>query len=406
MPDLYDPYDQQVQEDPYPVYRRMRNEHPAYRNETRGFWALSRFEDIWTATHDPRRFSSASGIVIGQDMMAAAGDTMPMLIMMDPPRHDELRKVVSRAFTPRRMAAMEEDVRRITRELLSSFLERGEVEFVHEFAAPLPMIVIAEMLGVPLSDRHQFREWSDHLVKTNPDDPASMERTFAAAIGLNSYFEPMLEARRADPQDDLMSALLAAESDGQKLSQQELIGFCFLLLVAGNETTTNLISNAAAVLHDRPDLRRNLTEDLSLLPAAVEEFLRLESPVQGLARTLTEDVEMHGELMREGDKVLLLFGSANRDEREFDNPDEFVLDRSLDRGLAFGHGIHYCLGAALARLECRVAFEELLPLVAGYVIGDGAQRLLSGPIRGFDQLPVTFQAASDPVNVASATRND
>lgn len=395
MPELYDPYDPRVQEDPYSVYRQLRDEHPAYHNESRDFWALSRFEDIWSATHDPGRFSSASGIVIGQDVMAAAGDAMPMLIMMDPPRHDELRKMVSRAFTPRRMAAMEDEVRRITRELLSSFLERGEVELVHEFAAPLPMIVIAEMLGVPVSDRAQFREWSDHLVKVNPDDPATMERTFAAAIGLNNYFEPMLEARRKDPKDDLMSALLSAESDGKKLSQEELIGFCFLLLVAGNETTTNLISNAAAVLYDRPEVRRRITEDPSMLPAAVEEFLRLESPVQGLARTLTEDLEMHGQVMREGDKVLLLFGSANRDGREFENPDEFVVDRSSDRVLAFGHGIHYCLGAALARLECRVAFEELLATIPDYAIGEGSERLLSGPIRGFDHLPLTFTPVTD-----------
>lgn len=401
MTELYDPYDPRVQENPYPVYRQLRDEHPAYRNESRGFWALSRFDDIWRAVHEPLRFSSASGLVIGQDMIATAQSVMPMLIMMDPPRHDELRKMVSRAFTPRRMAEMEDNVRRITRELLSTFVERGEVEFVHEFAAPLPMIVIAEMLGVPVSDRLQFREWSDHLVKVNPDDPATMDRALEAGMGLNDYFVPMLESRREDPQDDLMSALLSAEADGKKLTQDEVIGFCFLLLVAGNETTTNLISNAAAILHDRPDLRREFTEDPSLLPAAVEEFLRLESPVQGLARTLTADVEMHGEVMREGDKVLLLWGSANRDEREFEDPDEFVLGRQLDRALAFGHGVHYCLGAALARLECRVAFEELLATIPDYSISDGASRLLSGPIRGFDHLPVTFEPVTDPAVAAS-----
>lgn len=402
MTDLYDPYDPRVQEDPYPIYRQLRDEHPAYHNESRGFWALSRFDDIWSAVHDPRRFSSASGIVIGQDMMATAGELMPMLIMMDPPRHDELRKMVSRAFTPRRIAAMEDDVRRIARDLLGSFVERGEAEFVDEFAAPLPMIVIAEMLGVPVSDRAQFREWSDHLVQVNPDDPATMQRAIDAGMGLNNYFVPMLEARHKDPKDDLMSALLSAESDdGRKLTQEELIGFCFLLLVAGNETTTNLISNAVAILHDRPELRQEITDDPGLLPAAVEEFLRIESPVQGLARTLTEDVEIHGETMREGDKVLLLWASANRDEREFDDPDEFVLGRPLDRSLAFGHGVHYCLGAALARLECRVALEELLTTIPDYDISNGARRLLSGPIRGFDHLPVTFEPVVDPVLAAS-----
>jgi len=403
MTELYDPYDPLVQQDPYPVYQRLRDERPAFRNDERGFWALSRFDDIWAATHDPARFSSAHGLVIGQDLMAemTGEDVMPMLIMMDPPRHDELRKLVSRAFTPRRIAEMEQGVRTIARELLADFVERGEVELVHEFAAPLPMIVIAEMLGVPRSDRVQFREWSDHIVKLNPDDPVALEKTLHAALALNDYFGPMLDERAADPQDDLMSALLAAEVDGKKLSREELVGFCFLLLVAGNETTTNLITNAAAILHDRPEVRRKLEDDPELLPLAVEEFLRYESPVQGLARTMLADVELHGETLEEGDKVLLLFGSANRDEREFPDGDQFVLGRRFDRGLAFGHGIHYCLGASLARLECRVAFEELLPALPDYAVSDGASRLLSGPIRGFERLPLAFTPAGDVAATAA-----
>ena len=390
MPELYDPFDPRIQEDPYPVYRVLRDEMPLYRNEERGFWVLSRFDDIWNATHDHQRFSSASGIMIGQDMMGDASALMPMMIMMDPPRHDELRKLVSRGFTPRRMAAMEERIRDTSRELLAEFVSQGEADLVRDYAAPLPTIVIAEMLGVPREDRLLFREWSDQLIQGNPDDPASVERAIGGATSLYEYFGPLLAARRAHPEDDLISALLEAEVDGQKLAEEELLGFCFLLLVAGNETTTNLISNAAVLLCQHPEIRRQVTSDLDLLSAAGEEFLRLESPVQGLARTVTEDVEVRGQTLSAGDKVMLLFASANRDEREFDDPEAFVLGRRTERALAFGHGIHYCLGAALARLECRVAYEELLACAPDFALADGAQRLHSGPIRGYLHLPITF----------------
>ena len=389
MAELYDPYDAAVQDNPYPIYRALRDDAPVYRNEQRGFWALSRFDDVWDAVHDHDRFSSANGIVIGQESMAsAAGDFMPMMIMMDPPRHDDLRKLVARAFTPKRIAAIEASIRSIARELLDSLDDHTAVDLVHDFAAPLPATVIADMLGVPVADRRQFREWSDCLVEGNPDDPATIERAITGAASLYRYFKPMLEDRRTRPGDDLMSALLEAQIDGEKLSSAELLGFCFLLLVAGNETTTNLISNAAVILHDHPDVRRRIADDPTRLPAAVEEFLRFESPVQGLARTLTADVELHGTRMAEGDKVLLLFASANRDEREFDDPDAFRLGRRTDRALAFGHGIHYCLGASLARLECRVAYEELLGRWPEFELTEGAERLRSGPIRGFAHLPL------------------
>jgi cytochrome P450 len=394
MSELYDPYDYATQENPYPAYEALREEHPVYRNEERGFWALSRFEDVRAAVNDHQRFSSAQGILIGQDLMASAGALMPMLVTMDPPRHNELRKLVSRGFTPRRMAAMADSVRAIARTLLDGFLERGACDLVQEYAAPLPAIIIAEMLGVPTEDRAQFRSWSDRLIQGNPDDPESIQDLVGAATELYSYFIPMLDARRTEPRDDLMSALLAAEVDGQHLSDEELLGFCFLLLVAGNETTTNLISNAAVILHERPDVRRHLAEHPESLDIAVEEFLRLESPVQGLARTLTADVQMHGTTMRAGDKVMLLFASANRDPREFERPEEFIVDRRTDRQLPFGHGIHFCLGASLARLECRIAYEELLARMPAYHLQPGARRVHSGPIRGFLQLPITFEAVT------------
>jgi cytochrome P450 len=264
--ELYNPYDPAVQADPYPIYQVLREESPVYWNKEQEFWALSRFDDIWAATQDHRRFSSTEGIVVGQDLAAGMGDLMPMMIMMDPPRHSALRKLVSRAFTPRRIAEMEGSIRATARGLLGAFIERGEVDFVHEYAGPLPTIVIADMLGIPNEDRQQFRDWSDRLVQVNPNDPASVEDATNAALGLYGYFTPMLAARRANRKDDLMSALLDAEVDGETLTEEELLGFCFMLLIAGNETTTNLISNTAQILSERPETLRTIAAEHSLLP--------------------------------------------------------------------------------------------------------------------------------------------
>lgn len=391
---MYDPYDPAVQENPYPAYRRLRDEAPAYWNSDRQFWALSRFEDVWTAVHDHDRFSSAQGIVVGQDLFnsADAAKAMPMMILMDPPRHDHLRRAVSRAFTPRAIGELERSVRVIAEELLDAMPDDGG-DFVELYAGQLPITVIASMLGVPVEERDQFRAWSDDLVRINPDDDDTIQRGLASAASLFRYFRPLIEARRQQPRDDLLSTLVASEVDGEPMTMDEMIGTCFLLLTAGNETTTNLIANMAAVLAEREDLRHRLASDAALLPAAVEEILRLESPVQGLARTLTEDVTMHGAAMSEGDKVLLLYGSANRDPREFPQADDLVLDRRSERALAFGHGIHYCLGAALARLECRVAYESLLARWPDFEIGPGAERVRSGPVRGFERLPIAFDVA-------------
>jgi len=397
-PELFDPYSHELHEDPYPVYRELRDHHPAHLNETRSFWALSRFADVWDAVHDPSTYSSADGIVIGDEGISDQG-LLPMMITMDPPRHGQLRGLVSRAFTPRRIAAMESTIRTVATELLDGIVEMSRCDLVQDFAAPLPTIIIADLLGVPRSDRAQFREWSDHLIQLDPDSPGLSEAALLASAALYDYFGGILAQRRRAPRDDLVSALLHAEVDGGRLSEEELRGFCFMLLVAGNETTTNLISNTAVLLAEHPDQRAALVADPSRLPGAVEESLRYDSPVQGLARTLTRDVELHGCAMQKGQKVLLLFGSANRDGREFDDPDRFEITRSIDRQLAFGHGTHYCLGAALARLEARVAYEELLRRLPDYELGGASdiERLHSGPIRGFLHLGVTFEPGRVPV---------
>ncbi|GAA4294315.1 cytochrome P450 [Mycobacterium paraffinicum] len=391
---MFDPYDPAVQENPYPIYRQLRREAPVYWCE-RGFWVLSRYDDIWAAVHDHARFSSAQGIVAGQKTFGQ--DEVPMMIMMDPPRHDELRRLVSGAFVPRLIRTMEESVRGIARELLDA-LEPGEVDLVPAYAGPLPVTVIAHMIGVPIEDREKFREWSDALVRTNPDEKDSTKRAVQGATALLSYFPPLIEERRKRPRNDLISTLVATEEDGGRLSDGEITGTCFLLLTAGNETTTNLISNFANLLGTRPDLRKQLADDPRLIAAATDEVLRLESPVQGLARTLTEDVTFGGKRLEAGQQALMLFASANRDEDKFADPDQFIMGRK-EPTLAFGHGVHYCLGAHLARLECRVAFEELLARAPDLEVLDGARRVHSALVRGFEELPVDYQ----PVKTTVAT---
>lgn len=386
----YDPYDHSVQDDPYPVYRWLRDESPAHWNDARRFWTLSRFDDVWEAVHDPQRFSSADGIVVGQDLISDLSSAQwPTMITLDPPRHDELRRLVSRAFTPRAIAAMEDDVRSIATGLLDE-VTGSAFDLVDGFSGPLPVMVIARMLGVPDGDRAEFKRWSDELVQASPDDPTTVERALAAGSQLYRYFREAIAARNDDSGgDDLISSLIAVREGDQRLDEVELLGICFLLLTAGNETTTNLISNAVSVLTDHPEERRRCADDPTRIPAMVEEVLRFESPVQGLARTLTTDVELHGHTLAEGDKVLLLFAAANRDEREFADADRFQVGRPVERMLAFGHGIHYCLGAALARLEARVAFEELLRRLPKVSVAGEGRRIRSGPVRGFSALPVS-----------------
>jgi len=387
---LYDPFDATVQDDPYPVYQRLRAEHPVYWAAPSDTWVLSRHADVEAAVLDPVTYSSGSGIFpvpAGMDMTQMF---LPMMIMTDPPRHTQLRSLVSRGFTARRVAAMETSVAAIAAELAEDFAEAGACDLVADFAGPLPAMVIADLLGVPREDRPQFRQWSRTLVQADPVHDQS-GTGLAAAAALYEYFTGFLAERRKQPRDDLISALVRAEVDGQHLTEEELLGFCLLLLVAGHETTTNLLANSAVVLAQHPASRRHLLQDPGLVPAAVEELLRFDSPVQGLARTLTRDVSAHGITMSAGETVLLLFGSANRDERVFPGADLFEVDRCPDRHLAFGRGVHFCLGAALARLEARAALHVLLRSCPDWAVDlAGAERLRSGPIRGYAALPIDW----------------
>jgi cytochrome P450 len=384
----YSPFDAEVIADPYPVYRELRDNAPAYWSREAHSWVLSRYDDVSAALADPATYSSASGIFPTPPGVDMTELFLPMLIMSDPPRHTQLRQIVSRAFTPRRIASLEPHIETLVKGLLDQAPDAGSWDFVSGFAGPLPAIVIADMLGVPRDDRDQFRAWSTTLIQSNPvrgEFGAGLD----AAAALYEYFTAFLAERRAHPQDDLMTALVQAEVDGEYLSKEELLGFCLLLLVAGHETTTNLLSNSAVVLAEHPDVRQQLADDPDLVPAAVEELLRYDSPVQGLARTLTGPVELHGESMQTGDTVLLLFGSANRDDHAFPHAGRFDVNRHPERQVAFGRGIHFCLGASLARLEARIALQALLARHPDWDVDlDAAVRLRSGPIRGYISLPM------------------
>jgi cytochrome P450 len=385
----FDPFDRRLHEDPYPVYRRLRDEFPVHHNERLRFFTLSRHADVLSALQAPDLFISGKGVMVG---IPEADDgfygKVPLLITTDRPRHTQLRALVSRAFTPRRIARLEPRIRAIARGLLDNLKGRREFDLVREFSGPLPTIVIAELLGVPAADQEWFKEKSTAVSQFDPAAPRD-DAAMGPAIELGSYLAEVMAARRREPRDDLLSALLAAEIDGERLSDVELIGFGFLLLVAGNETTTNLISNAAILLDRHRDQRRLLLEDPARIPGAIEEFLRYDSPVQGLARTTTAPVTLHGVTIPEGSKVLLLFGSANHDERVIPEADRFDVLRAPNPHVAFGFGAHFCLGANLARLEARIAFEELLARLPDYRMTQSrVERHCSGPIRGALSLPL------------------
>ena len=350
-PFVYDPGRPDFQDQAYSIYRRLREEFPAYHNPDARFWALSRFEDVRRAASDPQTFSSE-----GTDLSKGL---LPQIQAMDPPRHDALRSLASQAFTPRRVARMEGSVRRIARELIGDLVSKPGRDLLESFARQLPSRVIGELIGVPLDRQARFLTWTESMIET-PAEGTVAERNLQPARRIYEEFAQLLAERRTQRCDDLMSGLIDAEIDGEKLSEEELLGFCFVLIVAGNDTTTNLIANGAVLLAQHPEQRELLVRDASLIPNAIEEMLRYEAPAQALPRIATRDVELHGVKIPEGSLVRLIWGSANRDEREFSDPDRFDVQRPIRRHLTFGHGVHFCLGANLARLEARVAFEELL----------------------------------------------
>lgn len=379
--------------DPFPAFRRLRAEAPVHWHDTPGFWAVTLYDDVMAVSRDPATFCSSRGVLlsdIGRPMLPRES-----IIFIDPPDHAKYRKLVQPAFSPGRLRSLEAQVRETARTLIGDMLDAAaggaQVDFVDRFAVHLPLRVIEHMLGVPAVDRERFRVWSDAIIDAATEQTPE---TMAQAAELVGYFGGVIAERRERPGDDVISTLVHSAIDGQQLEEFDLLMFCMTLLVAGNETTRNLLSHGMLALATHPEQRRALAADPDRLPRAVEEMLRWGSPVASFMRTATRDTELRGVPIREGDRVLLLYAAANRDEAVFGpDADEFRAEREASGHVAFGYGEHFCLGAALARLEGRIAFEELLRAIGDVALAGDVTRLRSISIRGIVHLPLALTAA-------------
>jgi cytochrome P450 len=378
-----------VREDYYDVLARLRAEDPVHACSP-GFWVVSRYEDIRDLSRDPAHFCSGRGALVNDPMRSSATPALARSILhMDPPEHAVFRKLVNRQFTPRALSGLEESIRKSACRLLDAVDATAETDFVAELAAPFPLGVIAELLGIDEADREAFRRWSDAAIES-PDRPP--EETTAALGELSGFIIEHIGTKRARPGQDLVSLLVGSEVDGQPLSREELFMFLLTLLVAGNETTRTLLSGSAIVLAEHPDQRASLGGDPALLPGAVEECLRWVTPVHAFCRTATEDAVISGTEVRAGDYLCMLYASANRDERVF-GPDAAEFDvrrQTVPVHLAFGFGEHVCLGASLARIETRIFYEELLARFPRYEVAAAPERVLSTTVAGIRSLAVVL----------------
>jgi cytochrome P450 len=383
-PPLHDP--QFHAGDPFPAFRRLRVEAPVYWHPTPGFWVLTRHEDVVAASRDPATFCSSRGILLSD----IERPVMPRqsIIYIDPPEHAKYRKLVQPAFSPGRLRALEEHITVTVRDLIGGIDADQTIEFVDAFAARLPLLVIAEMLGVPGADRVRFKRWSDAIIEAGTQPSAE---NMAQSVELLEYFGGVIAERRERPGDDLISVLVHSEIDGERLEEFDLLMFCMTLLVAGNETTRNLLSHGALALASYPEQQALLARDPALMPRAVEEMLRWGSPVSSFMRMATRDTELRGTRIREGDRLLLLYAAANRDETVFGaDAEEFRVLRDAAGHVAFGFGEHFCLGAQLARMEARIAFAQLLERYERWDLAGAVERLPSLFMRGIVQLPLSL----------------
>lgn len=395
---VLDPYNYDFHEDPYPYYKRLRDEAPLYRNDELGFWALSRHSDVLQGFRNSTTLSNKYGVSLDPASRGPHASKTMSFLAMDDPAHLRLRTLVSKGFTPRRIRELEPRVTEIAVRHLDVMLEKsgaGTVDYVDEFAGKLPMDVISELMGVPEPDRDRVRAWADGVMHRDEGvtdvPPAAVE----ASINLIVYYQEMVAERRKKPTDDLTTALLEAEIDGDRLTDDEVLGFMFLMVIAGNETTTKLLANAAYWGHKNPDQLVPVYADLDRVPLWVEETLRYDTSSQILARTVVGDLTLYDTKIPDGDVVLLLPGSGHRDERVFDEPDKYVIGRDIGaKLLSFGSGAHFCLGAHLARMEARVALTELFKRIRGYEVDEAnAVRVHSSNVRGFAHLPITVEVA-------------
>jgi cytochrome P450 len=387
-PLAYSPYDYAIHEDPYPTYARLRAEAPVFYNEELDFFAYARHADVLAAFRDVDRYSNSYGVSLDPAAYGPDAHRHMSFLALDPPRHTRMRSIVGKSFTPRRVAAMEERIRQLARTHLGPALEAGRFDFIGDFAGLLPMDVISELVGVPEPDRAEVRRLADLLVHRDEGiqdiPPGGME----AALTLAGYYADMVADRRRHERDDLTWSLLQADIDGDRLSDDEVISFLFLLVVAGNETTTKLLGNAWYWGWRNADQLAKAIGDPGRVTDWVEETLRYDTSTQMLLRVTRQPVSVRGVDIEAGRRVLLLIGSANRDEDVFSDPDTYDLDRNTQDLISFGGGRHFCMGAALARMEARVALTELVGRVQAYDIdGTGLQRVHSINVRGFAALP-------------------
>jgi cholest-4-en-3-one 26-monooxygenase len=386
---------------PHDMFEVLRREAPVWfhpgNDLVEGFWCIVKYADLVELSRDPGHASSELGGITLHD---ASDEDLElqrqMMLMMDPPKHTKLRKLVNKGFTPRMIGQLEEHIRDVARSIVDGVAKRGECDFVVDVAAELPLQVIVEMMGVPDEDRHKIFDWSNRLIGSeDPEYNVSRDEAIGAATEMFMYSTELAAAKREKPGDDIISTLLQAEVEGNRLTDTEFNLFFQLLSVAGNETTRNLISNGMHFLFEHPDQREKLAADRSLLPGAIDEMLRYASPVMYMRRTAPETFDLRGQTIRAGDKIALWYISANRDEDVFEDPHRFDVTRSPNEYVAFGGGgPHFCLGANLAKLEIRVMFEELLDRLPDIELAGDVQRLRSNFINGIKHMPVKFTPAS------------
>jgi cholest-4-en-3-one 26-monooxygenase len=383
--------------DPFPAFAWMREHAPAYFDEDAGVWGITRYADVKEISKDPETFSSAGGI--RPDTPA-----LPMMIDFDAPEHVRRRRLVSEGFTPKRIRESEAGIVEICDGIIDRVCEAGTADFVRDIAAPLPMIVIGNMLGVAPEDRDKLLRWSDDMLKSlGSPEPGAMDTAAQAAMEYTEYITAVADQRKRDQQDgDLIGTLVHAEIEGDRLDESSIIYESLLILIGGDETTRHVISGGMFELLRHPEQKAKVIADRSLLPAAVEEMLRWVSPIKNMARQMTRDVEFHGQTLRQGEKLLLLYPSANRDERVFDQPEQFDISRSPNDHMAFGFGAHFCLGNRLARMELNVMFDRLFDRLPDLTLAQDVEppKRAANFVSGYETMPVVFTPTA-PVGAAS-----